>query len=105
MLDDESRARSIVGRPRKLFTGPGHAKPLAPRSRSAATGQATKLHRPATHAGSSGPVGPAGSPDCRGWCSGKTKVDRTSEDAESVKTKPRKGIVPILVWVGQRSTS
>jgi hypothetical protein len=49
-----------------------------------------KLHRPVAHAGSSGPVDPAGSPACRGWRSGKVKADRTSEDPKSGKTKPPK---------------
>jgi hypothetical protein len=48
-----------------------------------------KLHRPVAHAGSSGPVDPAGSPACRGWRSGKIKANRTSGDVKYRKTKPR----------------
>ncbi len=47
-----------------------------------------KLHRQPAHAGSSGQVGPAGSPACRGWCSGKVKADRTWQDAKSGETNP-----------------
>ena len=47
-----------------------------------------KLHRPVAHAGSSGPVDPAGSPACRGWRSGKVRADRTSEEVKYHKTNP-----------------
>jgi hypothetical protein len=56
----------------------------------AATGQSIKLHRRVAHAGSSGPIDPAGSPGCRGWRLGKVRADHTSEDAKCGETKPRK---------------
>ena len=59
-------------------------------NRPAATRQVLKLHDPVAHTGSSGSVDPAGSPARLGWRSGKVKADRTSEDAKSAKTKPRK---------------
>src|SRR4051812_14366270 len=51
-------------------------------------GPGDKFHRQPAHAGSSGPVDPAGSPSCRGWRSGKVEADRTAEDVESRKTNP-----------------
>jgi hypothetical protein len=39
-----------------------------------------KLHRPLAHAGSSGPIDPAGSPARRGWPRGQINADRTPEN-------------------------
>jgi hypothetical protein len=47
-----------------------------------------KVNRPLANPGSSGPVGSAGSPACRGWRSGKVKEDRTAEEVEYRKTNP-----------------
>jgi hypothetical protein len=47
-----------------------------------------KLHRRPAHAGFSVPVDPAGSPVCRGWCSGKVRANRIAEEIESRKTNP-----------------
>ena len=51
-------------------------------------GPGMELHRRIAHAGSSGPVDPAGSAACRGWCSGKVRADRTAEEVEYRKTNP-----------------
>ena len=52
----------------------------------AATGQAMRLHRPVAYAGSSGPVDPAGSRACRGWCWSKLKAYRTPEKGNDPRT-------------------
>jgi hypothetical protein len=51
-------------------------------------GQIKRLRRWFAHAGSSGPVDPAGFPACRGWRSGKIKADRASQEVKYRETNP-----------------
>jgi len=55
---------------------------------SAASGQGMKLHRQVAHAGSSGWVDPAESPDRRGWLRRQISSDRTSEEDKYGVMKP-----------------
>ena len=75
-----ARSLAIVGREWSVDSGQW--------SVSTRWGQAMKLHSQVAHTGSSGSMDFAGSPDGRGWRSGKIKADRTAENVKYRKTKP-----------------
>jgi hypothetical protein len=75
---------AIAGRVRARFLNSAACNQMASRDRPSDQTPSCAI----AHAGSSGPVDPAGSPACRGWRSDKVKADRTAEEVEYHKTNP-----------------